>query len=99
MQTALAALLLYYTSINFVRAFPPIYVVPILLPLSFIAVANTLSNSKMQSKFNIADHRYIFFAIGILLTLLLLLCAKNNNLYPTLIYIALISRFLYYFKI
>lgn len=99
MQTALAALLLYYTSINFVRAFPPIYVVPILLPLSFIAIANTLNNCKMQSKFNTADHRYIYFAIGILFSLLLLLCAKNNNLYPTLIYIALISRFLYYFKI
>ena len=99
MQAALAGLLFYFSSINFIRAFPPIYIVPVLLPLSFTAIADTLNNCSMQTQKNHPDFRYIFFTVGILLTLLLLLCAKNNNLYPTLIYIALISRILYYFKI
>jgi hypothetical protein len=99
MQTALIGLLVYFTSINFIRALPPIYLVPLLLPLSFFAIANTLENCRMQSKSGSADKRYICFSIGILLTLLLLICAKNNNLYPQLIYIALLTRIFYFFKI
>ena len=99
MQTALVGLLLYFTSISFIRALPPIYLVPIFMPLSFFAIANTLENCRMQFNSGVIDKRYIFFAVGILLTLLLLICAKNNNLYPPLIYIALLTRVFYYFKI
>ena len=99
MQACLAGLLVYFTSINFVRALPPIYLIPLLMPFSFIAIANTLNNCKMQSKSSSADKRYIFFSLGVLLTLILLICAKNNNLYPQLVYIALITRFFYYLKI
>lgn len=99
MHCALFLLLTYFMSVNFVRAFPPIYVIPILLPLSFIATANTLFNCRIKNCNCISNSQNILFFSGVLLTLLLLLCAKNNNLYPSLVYIATISRLLFYLKI
>lgn len=96
-QTALLALLFYFTSINIVRTFPPFYVVPVLMPLSFIALANTLNKCKNRKAENVQPQ--ICFLCGVLTALLLIICVRNNNLYPTLIYTAIISRFLYYLKI
>ena len=98
-QIALLGLLFYFSSIEFVRTLPPIYVVPLIMPLSFIAIANTLNKCKVRNKITLADPPQIFFLTGVLVTLLLIICVRNNNLYPTLIYTAIISRFLYYLKI
>ena len=98
-QVALLSILIYFTSINFIRAFPIIYVLPVLLPLAFLGISATLGNCKINNVDNNQPHRNIYFALGILFTLLLLLCAKNNNLYSTLIHIAIITRFFYIFKI
>ena len=78
--------------------FQPIYVLPLLLPMAFLGLAGTLHDcSRGQNQTSMKSQ--ISFASGVILTLLLLLFAKNNNLYPTLIYTAIISRLLYYFKI
>ena len=98
LQTALLLILVYLTSITFVRMFQPIYVLPLLLPMAFLGLAGTLHDcSRGQNQTSMKSQ--ISFASGVILTLLLLLFAKNNNLYPTLIYTAIISRLLYYFKI
>jgi hypothetical protein len=98
-QIALIGLLVYMTSINFVRLLPPIYILPVLLPLCFIAIANTLENCKLPAKYQLTDNHYIFFSTGVILTMLLLIFAKDNNLYPAFVYISIISRILYYLKI
>lgn len=98
-QIALIGLLVYMTSINFVRLLPPIYILPVLLPLCFIAIANTLENCKLPEKYQLTDNHYIFFSTGVILTMLLLIFAKDNNLYPAFVYISIISRILYYLKI
>lgn len=98
-QFMLLLLLMYMTSINFVRRFPPVHVLPVLLPLSYLALAKTLNYCKIGIKGNENCLQNIFFTIGVLLTVMLLFFAKNNNLYPVLIYIAITTRLLYYFKI
>ncbi len=98
-QTALMMMLVYFTSINFIRAFPIVYVLPVFLPLGFLALSSTLENCKSGCINHDEPNRNIYFALGVLFTLLLLICAKNNNLYTTLIYIAIISRIFYFFKI
>lgn len=98
LQTALLLTLLYLTSANFVRTFQPIYVLFILLPPAFLGTAKTLENCQ-TGKYRENTQLQIAFSVGVIFTLLILIFAKNNNLYPTLIYAAIISRLLYYFKI
>ena len=98
LQAAILAILVYLTSINFVRTLQPVYVMPILLPMTFLGIAGTLSNCRTGSCAS-SVKQLSSFCIGIIFTLLLLIFAKNNNLYPALIYAAIISRLLYYFKI